>query len=156
MIQDLRALADKQVLLGSGVPPDLLGLFTAAVPVTVPAPSSKPNDAVGYAAALMRSENYSPSVVIVNPLDAFGIESERDASGRYVEGSKFYKLTPVQSSVVSVGEAVVMDPRGALLLEREPVNILLAYTGDDFERNLVSVRCEARFGLAIQDQQAIR
>ena len=40
--------------------------------------------------------------------------------------------------------------------EREPVNIVSLYSGDDFERNLITVRCEARFGLAISDQFALR
>jgi hypothetical protein len=106
----------------------------------------------------MRALGYSPSFVIINSADAFGITSERATSGdgQYVGGVKFGGLQTVESPNATLGTALVVDASTLALLEREAPSFQIGLTDDDWSRNLWTARSECRLTAAIFDLGGVR
>lgn len=162
LLQILRVKTDREVLLGTGAAGHLHGVYTQASAITPigNSPASS-NDEIGYVKAKMQAAGYNPSFVILNPMTAFGIDSERatGGNGQYVSppaGGKYYGLTPALSTVLTESQALVVDPQAVVIYERESPQLVIGFENDDFSRNLTSVRVEQRLAVAVLDTAGIR
>ncbi len=109
-------------------------------------------DAVSEGVATMQTAGFMPDVVAISPADWLAIVVKKGtANDHYLSGSylgtmpmEMRGLRVVPSPSVAAGKALLMDSSHAELLMVDGFSIEVAYSGDDFTRNLVSVLGELR------------
>ena len=146
--------AEQRVLHGTGLTGQMLGLMTAA-PSKTPTATLTAVDRIGEQAAALDAAGFAPSHVVLNRADFFKIISERDSEGRYVtttpydaERNTVWGLNIVISPAQTAGQALILDASQVVLLDRESVRIEAGRKDDDLIRNLLTIRAEARLGMA--------
>ena len=156
--------AEAELVNGAGGPGHVEGLLTQA-PTFVPSIATEPADIIGECLASMEDDGYAVGFVLLNPLDWFELQTERATpSGEYLFGSPAAPIPPslwnrpvVLSSSVARGTGAAVDTAYVTLLDRQQVTVEASESHkDNFTRNLLTVRCEARIGLEVSDQWAIR
>jgi len=156
--------AEAELVNGAGGPGHVEGLLTQA-PTFVPVIATEAADVVGECLASMEDDGYAVGFVLLNPLDWFELQTQRATpSGEYLFGSPAAPIAPglwnrpvVLSSSVPRGTGAAVDPAYVTLLDRQQVTVEASeHHKDNFTKNLVTVRCEARIGLEVTDQWAIR
>lgn len=150
---------DRQLLLGNGTTPQLSGL-TDGGNFTAYTATSGDNlvQAVNRAKYLLWAKGHMADTVIVNPADWSAQEIEREASG----GMFLYGAPGTSGGTSPFGVQIVMSnwmPAGSFLIgnlagstmayQRQGAVVEMGYINDDFTKNLVTVRCEERLGLAV-------
>lgn len=109
-------------------------------------------DAVSEGVANMQSAGFNPDVVALNPTDwlavvvAKGTANDHYLSGNYLGAmpSEMRGLRVVLSPSVNVGKALLMDTTHSELMIANDFSIEVAYAGDDFTKNLVTILGEVR------------
>lgn len=159
------AKLEDQLINGTGADGSILGLVaqsTAFLPsLNVQAPNAL--DLVGEAIAAMRGNGYSPSIVVVNPLDWFGMTVTKTTDNDYLVGSPvmpaapaLWGVTVVQSSALPQGDALVIDPAFVTVLDRQKADVMISTSHKDyFTRNLCLILSECRAGLEVLDGFAV-
>lgn len=156
--------AEGELVNGAGGPGHVEGLLTQA-PTFVPTIATEPADIIGECLASMEDDGYTVGFVLLNPLDWFALQTERATpGGEYLFGSPAAPLAPslwnrpvVLSSSVPRGTGVAVDPAYVTLLDRQQVTVEASeHHKDNFTKNLVTIRAEARIGLEVTDQWALR
>lgn len=155
---------EAELVNGNGTPGHMEGLLEQAV-TTVPTVASEPADIVGEVLATMADDGYTAGFVLLNPLDWFGLQTERATpSGEYLHGAPTAPIPPglwgvpvVVCSAIPRGTGVAVDTSCATVLDRQQVTVEASeHHADNFTKNLVTVRCEARIGLEVSDQWGVR
>lgn len=156
--------AEAELVTGAGGPGHVEGLLTQA-PTFVPSIATEPADIIGECLASMQDDGYSVGFVLLNPLDWFALQTERATpGGEYLFGSPAAPIAPglwnrpvVLSSSVPRGTGAAVDTAYVALLDRQQVTVEASeHHGTNFTKNLVTIRAEARIGLEVTDQWAIR
>lgn len=109
-------------------------------------------DAVSEGVATMQTAGFNPDVVTLNPADWLAIVVKRGtANDHYLSGnylgampSEMRGLKVVLSPSVDVGKALLMDSSHSDLLVVDQFSIEVAFSGDDFTQNLVTILGEVR------------
>jgi hypothetical protein len=109
-------------------------------------------DAVSEGVATMQTAGFNPDVVAVNPADwlavvvAKGTANDHYLSGNYLGAMpiEMRGLRVVLSPSVDAGKALLMDSTHSELLVADGFSIEVAYDGNDFTNNLVTVLGEVR------------
>jgi hypothetical protein len=124
------------------------GLATAATSLVY----SALVDAISEGVSVMQVAGFNPNTVYLNPADwlaitvAKGTSNDHYLSGSYLgplpEGMRGLRV--VLSPSIDAGKALLADNSHSEMLVREDFVIEMAYSGDDFERNLITVRGEMR------------
>jgi HK97 family phage major capsid protein len=152
---------DSQLLLGNGTTPNLSGL-TDAGNFTAYTATAGDNliDAISRAKYALWATGYTPDAVIVNPADwgAMEIAREGAGTGAYLYGTPGqiannnpFGLRIVLSNNMPVGKFMVgAFNRVTMLYNRQGTTVEMGYVNDDFTKNLVTIRAEARLGLAVE------
>ncbi|HZT29942.1 MAG TPA: phage major capsid protein [Bryobacteraceae bacterium] len=158
---------DSQILLGSGIAPNLNGLVTqgAAFDSTLLSASDGYEYPDTIAAALQQidedDELSGAQFVVLHPGDAWAIRRLKDTVGRYI-----YPQTPIltlwRAPVVETGQITKGtflvgsgDPQAAELRDRQDLTVELSTEdGDNFRLNLVTVRFELRTALVVKRPNA--
>lgn len=120
-------------------------------------------DEIGAALAAMEGDGYSAGFVLVHPGDWHRMRSERTSDG-YIAGGWAMPAAPsiwntpvIATRSVPVGSAVLVDTAHVALLDRQQVTVEASESdGDNFRRNMVSIRAELRAGLMVGDAAAVR
>lgn len=130
-------------------------LGTAFVPTATHAA-----DRLGEAAAHLEATGYTASLIALHPADWHAIRSERSTQG-YVMGTASAPVAPnlwglpvVTSAAVPRFGGFVMDAAHVLLLARQATTIEVFR--DLPTQNLVTLRAEARLGLAVLSRAAVQ
>lgn len=122
-------------------------------------------DAISSAAAAMDADGWLADHVVLNPNDWHAIRAERSTSdGQYMAGSwsmpaemNIWGLRVVTSPAVQAGRPIVLDSRQTAILDRmAPVVELFTADEDNAQRNLVTIRGEARMAFAVFAPSAVR
>lgn len=155
------AKLENQLINGTGNNGEILGLIPQSTVFfsTMPVQSKNNLDLVGEAQASMRRNGYNPSMILVNPMDWFGMTVTKTADDDYLFGSPvkpassaLWGSTVVQSSAVPAGTALVIDPAFVTVLDRQQTDVLISTSHKDyFSRNLVLILSECRAGLEVLD-----
>lgn len=157
---------DREILLGDGLAGHLAGIMPAAtaLPPDVLAGIINTADQILSAIAYLQSIGYTPTAIVLNPLDWAAMQIAKTAQGIYILGGPPQGLAPatlwnlpvVSSSEMPPTEFLVgAFPPNAALFDRETASVDVSYENeDDFVRNLVTLRCEERVALAIYRPQA--
>lgn len=169
MRYSLKRRADKQVIAGTGVAPNLLGLTNRSGILTyAPGSSEARYRSIRHGVRLMEDAEATPEIIVLSPTDAelFDLSNDTsaglhagDADGgalRNGSGSTAWGLRQVRSTAVASGTALLIDPTGVALLDRQQVT---AYTsdshGNNFTANVVTLLLEVRLGLAVFSPQSV-
>jgi HK97 family phage major capsid protein len=171
MVYGVNLRVENQIINGNGTAPNISG-FTRAGNFT----------AHGYTAAalgaghtrldLIRriiadcwSADFPADAIVLNPADWAAIELLKDTQGRYLIGEPKTEGTPrLWGLPVAVSNAITVDnvlvgsmAMAATFYNREGVVVELSDSdGDNFQRNLVTVRAERRCMLAVERPAAVR
>lgn len=156
---------ERQLLLGNGTAPNISGLMDAGnfTPFVATA-GDNIVDAINRAKYTMWAAGYQADAVIVNPADWGAMERLRDDNGAYMyglpgtnAGRNPFGIEVVLSPFMPVGEFLIGAFRVATMLwEREGVVVeAFEQDEDNVQRNLITVRAEARLGLEVSIPSAI-
>lgn len=156
--------AESELVNGDGTPGHMEGLLEQAV-TSVPVIASEPADIVGEVLAGMQDDGYAAGFILFNPLDWHELQIQRTTpGGEYLFGSPAAPIpatlwnTPVVlCSALPRGTGVAVDTSCATVLDRQQVTVEASeHHADNFTKNLVTIRAEARIGLEVSDQWGVR
>jgi HK97 family phage major capsid protein len=162
----LKVKEEAEILSGDGTGVHLNGLITAATAfdttLLVASAGYTRLDVLRYAklqARLAGLSTYAPSAMVLNPTDMAKIELTKDSYGRYIVGDpqtgmqvKFvWGLPVVESDSIAVGTFLIgAFNTAADLIDRQQVSIEISFEHDtNFTKNMATILCEERIGLAI-------
>lgn len=128
--------------------------FTGFVPLATAVTSAtytRLADAVSQYVGEMQITGFNPDVVVMSPGTWTSVTVALDTDGGYLSGAylntlpnELRGLRVVLSTGVAAGKALVMDSLHSELLPVDGFSVEVAYSGDDFTNNLVTVLGEAR------------
>jgi len=165
--------ADKQIVAGNGVAPNMSGLFASgnyaehgytAAQVGTPLPKHR---LIRMVIADLQAGGYVPNAVLLNPANwlLFDLDllastpaavSAADIANGFV--SKLFGVPVVQSSSVTADTFLVLDSLAAgSVYDRQEVAVEFSDSDDDnFTKGLVTVRAVRRLAMAVEQTGAIR
>lgn len=156
---------ERQLIVGNGTAPNISGILDAGNFTTYTATAGDNLvDAINRAKYAMWAAGYRPDAVIVNPADWGAMERLKNDNGGYLYGMPGqnadmnpFGVQVVLSAFVPAGTFVIGAFRVATMLwEREGVTVeAFEQDEDNVQRNLVTVRAEARIGLEVSMPSAI-
>lgn len=165
LVWDVLMVEEGQLLKGSGVRPQLVGIYPAAPAAAALTGTPTLLDELGAAVGELANAGFRATGAVVNGSDWNSALLLKATDGNYLLGSpvtmpanRIWSIPVAVSSALSVGEWLVGDwQRGARLYERESVNIRIATESeDDLLRNLVAAVCELREALVTLNIAAFR
>ena len=150
---------DAQILSGSGTAPDLQGILGVATAATGAAAVDV--EQLVQAIAQLESSNYSATGIMVNPTDWAAIMNTKNTNAAYslpastvvttdgnvsIAGIPLYKSTAIAVDKFLVGDWSM----GAQIMQNQGISVQFSeMDGDNFTKNLITVRVEARIALPI-------
>lgn len=159
---------DGQILLGDGTDENLLGLYPQATAYQAPAGISltSPNKIDKLRLALLQASLglFPSDAIVLHLTDWTDIELTKDANGRYIFGNPTGMAGPVlwgkpvmPTQSMAVGTFLVGAFKvAATLYDRlKPEVLISSENADDFEKNLLTMRCEERLALAVKRPAAL-
>lgn len=155
----VREQLENQLLTGSGSGTNLTGILTTATSFdagtfagTIVAPNV--SDVIRIAVSNVQEANFNPTHVVLRPSDLAKIQLTKTTQGEYtypifvtdpMTGTQaIYNLVVVVSNFMTEDTLLVADMSKSNLRVRENMNITVGYNNDDFQKNMVSIICEAR------------
>lgn len=159
---------DSQILLGDGTNENLLGLYPQATAYVAPTGISvtNPNKIDKLRLALLQASLglYPADAIVLHETDWADIELTKDGNGRYIFANPQGTVGPVlwgkrvaPTVSMAVGTFLVGAFKvAATLYDRlQPEVLISSENADDFEKNLLTMRCEERLGLAVKRPAAL-
>lgn len=159
---------DSQILLGDGTGENLLGLYPQATAYSAPAGISiaTPNKMDKLRLAMLQASLglYPADAIVLHETDWTDIELTKDSNGRYIFANPTGVAGPVLwgkrvLSTVSMAQGTFLVGAfkvAATLYDRlKPEVLISSENADDFEKNLLTMRCEERLGLAVKRPAAL-
>jgi len=168
MLYGLQLKVDNQIISGTGTSTQLGGFLKSgnhtdySSAVTVPTGANLMDFALLIKTKL-DTLGYPPKVLLLNPEDWAGLALLKDAQKRYLLGGPAGVTTkslwglPVETSAsVPSGKYIMADfALGSTIYDRQEVALEIDREGDDFRKNLLTIRVERRLGLGVEDAAAI-
>ena len=164
----LAVAEDSQILLGDGTGENLLGLYPQATAYVAPTGISiaSPNKIDKLRLALLQASLglYPADAIVLHETDWTDIELTKDANGRYIFANPTGVIGPVLWGkrvvhTVSMAQGTFLVGAfkvAATLYDRlKPEVLISSENADDFEKNLLTMRCEERLGLAVKRPAAL-
>lgn len=162
----LRYVEEQELLFGDGTGAHLHGIVpqaTAYSATGIPG-SATPIDALRWAMLQAQLARVPATGHVLHFTDWAKIELQKDTLGRYIIGNPQSTATPTMWGlpVVATETAAFLGKfltgafrNGAQLFDREEANVVISTENvDDFEKNMVSIRCEERLALAVYRPEA--
>ena len=150
---------DAQLLNGNGTAPNLTGLTINATAAAGAATVDV--EQLVQAIAQLESTNYSATGILVNPLDWAAIMNTKNTNAAYslpastvvttdgsvtIAGIPLYKSTAIAADKFLVGDWSM----GAQIMQNQGISVQFSeMDGDNFTKNLITVRVEARIAFPI-------
>lgn len=164
----LKYAEEQEILFGDGTGVHLLGIVpqaTAYSSTGIPdGADATPIDALRWAMLQTQLARVPASGHVLHFTDWAKIELAKDTLGRYIIGNPqgttapaLWNLPVVSTEIPAfVGKFLTGAFRnGAQLFDREDANVVISTeNADDFERNMISIRCEERAALALYRPEA--
>ena len=156
LMENVEQKIDFSLLNGAGGT-DLVGLVSTATTWaagTFAGTVTQPNvsDVIRVGKAQSEALNFYPTHVVLHPSDVAAIQLTKSTAGDYTypiflptTGEMMIAgLIIVQSNNITAGTFLIGDYSKANVKIREAVNMSVGYVDDDFQRNMVTILCEAR------------
>ncbi|WP_053005225.1 phage major capsid protein [Kocuria sp. SM24M-10] len=154
---------EQQVLYGTGAG-ELHGVLVQDG-VQVVSTGTRPVDRLRNALTALQMQGYTAGLIALNPSDWAGIElatTGTNGAGDYMLGGpvdsaaqKLWGTQVVLTTALTVGEAVVLDPKQLGIASTGNINLHVGQPGDAFTRNQVVFRCEGRFETMLRQPAAV-
>jgi HK97 family phage major capsid protein len=150
---------DAQLLNGSGTAPNLTGLTINAASPTGAATVDV--EQLVQAIAQVSATNYSANGILINPTDWANIMNTKNTNAAYslpgstvvtTDGSLTIAGVPVfQSTAIAADKFLVGDwAMGAQIMQNQGISVQFSeFDSDNFQKNLITVRVEARIAFPI-------
>lgn len=156
----LMYVEEQQLLAGDGTGQNLLGLIpqATAFDTSLIQADDQQIDLIRRAMLQVRVAEYRASGIVLNPIDWALIETLKDANGRYIFGDPnglrapaIWGLPVVDTNAMPQGQFLVgAFNMGAQVFDREDANVQVSTEdGDNFTKNMVTIRAEERLALAV-------
>ena len=156
---------ERQLLFGTGMGEDLLGIMPQASPFVAPFTVSGATklDVILQAIAQAELALLPATGIVLNPVDWATMQGLKDAQGRYIGGGPFaalddriWTLPKVVTPVMPVNSFLVgAFQAGAQIFDRQTAEVLISSEDrDNFVKNMLTVRAEERLALAVKRPQA--
>lgn len=166
LLHGLALNVEDQILNADGTAQTLTGLLDAATAWANESPNiTNEIDVVRSAMKQMRKADFNPSHVLLNPDDAFDMDIRKSGASNddYVAGppkgtqGSLWNLPVIETNSIASGTFLVIDAdRAAILFEREQATVeIAAHDGDNFQRNMLTVRAMERLALVITNPLAL-
>lgn len=161
----LKDVEDQQLLAGDGTGQNLLGIVpqATAFDVGLLEVDDTEIDTIRRGKLQVRIAKYEASAIVLNPADWARIETLKDANGRYLIGDptgerpqRLWNLPVVDSDAIAEGTWLIgAFDRAAQVFDREDANVQVSTEdGDNFTKNMVTIRAEERLALAVHRPEA--
>lgn len=168
MMYGLQLKVDNQIISGTGTSTQLGGFLKSgnhtdySSAVTIPTGANLMDFALLIKTKL-DTLGYPPKVLLLNPADWAGLALLKDTQKRYLLGGPAGVTTkslwglPVETTAsVPSGKYIMADfALGSTIYDRQEVALEIDREGDDFRKNLLTIRVERRLGLGVEDAAAI-
>ena len=158
LLRNLADVKDAALWAGSGTPPAITGIYTAADEYT--AAASGITDANIYDLIVKMQESiaggtsYMPNYAIMNIADINLMRLKKDTANNYIlppfasqDGSQVAGITIIASNSVTADTMLVGDFDFATLYSLGGVQLDVGWIDKQFVENMVTIRAEERFGL---------
>lgn len=166
LVEAVELKLDEQFITGDGTGDNIKGIgawataFAAgALAGTYIAPSEV--DVISAAAHIMINNNFQADVVLISPLDAAKIASDKGNDNHYTippfvarDGRMISGLAVVENPGIAAGTAYVMDSSKVKIRFRKNLELYVGYENDDFTKNLVTFLAEIRACLFVPTNYA--
>lgn len=157
----LGLVEEAQLLTGNGTGQNLSGIVTQATAYVAPIAIASPTriDMIRLAMLQTALALYPADGIVINEGDWAGIELTKESTGGYLFSNpqgqiepRLWGLPVVATPAMALDSFLVGSFRfGATLYDRMGVELLISTeNADDFEKNLVTMRCEERIALAVK------
>ena len=121
-------------------------------------------DSVRKAILALESAYFTPGLVVMNPTDVAAAELLKDAEDRYIVGRpvlgglrSLWGIPLYSTPHITAGTFIAMDPSAALFFLRQDAVVEFSDSdADNFTKNLLTVRAEARVGFAVTLPAGVR
>lgn len=155
MQEDLLLAVEAQILNGNGAGENLTGILNTSGVVQVEAAADMLTT-IRKARTRLETLNEQPTAWVFNPVDLEAVDLLREAgtTGGYLVNDSslsnvFGSYPRVPSTLVPAGTAILADWSKARLRIREDMRLDVDRSGENFEKNLVRLRVEGRYGFDI-------
>ena len=157
LMESVEQSIDDALLNGNGVGANLDGVInqstawsagTFAGTIT----NANVSDVIRVGKAQIEASNFTPTHVILNPEDVAKIQLTKTAQGEYTYpifmdqtgAMNLAGMVVVSSANMTADNFVIGDFSRFNVRYREALNMSIGYVNDDFQRNMVTILCEAR------------
>ena len=154
LVYGLKYKEDLELIAGTGSLGTITGINTAA---TAYSNSASPNytsilDILRDGKWQLEVANYTPSVVILNPVDWSEIELTKATDNQYIMANpqgllsnQIWGMRVVVSNSQTAGTWCMFDPQVYQIFDREDASVAIAYENStDFQNLAATVRCHER------------
>ena len=166
LLNGLKRVEDAQLLFGSGTGQNLNGIHTQATAYVAPLTIANPTKVDVLRLAMLQTalaDVYATGHVL-HMADWTSIELLKDTTGAYLFTNPFSPNTPslwglpvaeTNHSALSGKFLTGSFADAAQIFDREDANVVISTENDDdFEKNMISIRCEERLVLAVYRPEA--
>lgn len=166
MTYGLKYVEEQEILFGDGTGAHLKGIVPQASAFSAAFVPSMPNaiDTIRLAMLQAQLARLPATGIVLHYTDWAQIELLKDSQGGYLIANPLNLLGPVLWGIPVVAtEIPAMVGKfltggfagGAQIYDREDANVVIATENvDDFERNMITIRCEERLALAVKRPEA--
>ena len=170
MMYGLALKIDRQLVSGTGLSTQLAGLLKSGnftdYSSTISSDLPQGANLIDFALLIkahLESLGYPPKQLLLNPADWAQLALLKDTQKRYLLGGpagittqQLWGLPVVTTAAVPSGKYIMADfALGATIFDRQEVAVEIDREGDDFRKNLLTIRAERRLGLGVEDAAAI-
>ncbi|MFV3415312.1 phage major capsid protein [Pseudomonas sp. NY15436] len=155
------------MLAGDGTGQNLLGLIPQATAFNnaLRKAGDTKIDTLRRAILQVRIAEYRASAIALNPIDWADLELTKDSTGQYIwvnvqDGGqqRMWRLPVIDTNAVPEGEFLVGAFNiAAQVFDREDANVEVSTEdGDNFTKNMVTIRAEERLAMAVSADDRLR
>lgn len=166
LMYGLKLKEDTQILLGTGINGQLQGLYTnrTAYTVTSPMVATTKLDVLRDAIKQCQQSEYMPTAIVINTAQWYTLETAKDSQGRYLFANPTSQAQPtlwglpvVVSNSVTAGTFLVgaFDMAAQLWDRQDAVVEMSLEDSNNFQKNMVTIRCEERLAVTIYRATAL-
>lgn len=167
LLYGARIKEESQILNGTNANGQLNGLITAATAYTAQSPQlSNEIDIIRDAIKQLEVADYSPSAIILNPVDWQTIDNRKSSSGGddYAIGDPgimgvpiLWRLPVISTNSIAAGTFLVGDfARAAALFDREDALFQVSHHDDtNFQKGMVTLKVDERVSQVVTNSGAL-
>lgn len=157
---------DDQLYDGSGVAPNLKGLYTSATAMAFGSGSfyqvvdgANVYDLIAAVRVAIMNGNkkYNPNVVLMNPVDIFKYKVLKGTDGHYLlppfvgpNGETIMGMRVVESAQVTANTLAVIDSKYGTIYEDGGIELEMGYVDDQFTKDTMTIKARKRTALLIR------